>query len=573
MRWSHAFIPTLRDDPADAEAASHRLLVRGGFVRQLSAGHYSVLPLGRRVYAKIDRIIRQEMDAIGGQQFHLPALHPAELWRRSGRWEVMGEEMFRLKDRKGADNCLGMTHEEVFALLATEIFSYRDLPQIWYQIQTKFRDEPRPKSGVLRVREFTMKDSYSLDLHWAGLDAAFDLHHGAYTRIFRRCGLEPVDVEASSGAMGGSQSTEFMVRSPAGEDWIVTCAACGYRANLERATSRIGPIDDGAPAGTPERFATPDVHTIAALAEAFPGLADPQRQVKTLVYRVAGELSLLLLRGDHDLQEQKLIDATGTVDVRPAHPDEIRDMLGALPGSLGAVGVTGATVLADPALQGRRNLVTGANEDGWHLRYVDIDRDVHVTRWVDLREARAGEPCPTCGESLDMWKGIEVGHIFKLGTKYSVAMGAYVQDEKGESHPIVMGSYGIGLERTMAAVVEWSHDERGIVWPVSVAPYEVVVTVLRADDAATRGEGERLVRSLEEAGVEVILDDRLERPGVKFADAELIGIPYRVTVGPKGLEKGQVELTTRRGLRSEEVPLAEVVGVVTARVEAERTGP
>jgi prolyl-tRNA synthetase len=572
MRWSQAFIPTLRDDPADAEAVSHRLLVRGGFVRQLSAGHYSVLPLGRRVYAKIDRIIREEMDRIGGQQFHLPALHPAEVWRRSGRWELMGDELFRLVDRKGADNALGMTHEEVFALLASELSSYRELPQIWYQIQTKFRDEPRPKSGVLRVREFTMKDSYSLDLDGEGLDRAFRAHHGAYLRIFRRCGLDPVDVEASSGAMGGSESTEFMVPSPAGEDWIVTCGSCDYRANVERATSQVGEVADLSAVGEPERLPTPGIRTIAALAQAHPEVAAPERQIKTLVYVLDGRITLVLLRGDHDLQEQKLADATGSAVLRPAHPEEIREALGALPGSLGAVGIRHLPVIADEALRGRRGMVTGANDDDWHLVNVDVGRDLVVGTWADLREVRSGEPCGQCGGPLELWKGIEVGHIFKLGTRYSEAFEALVQDEHGVKHPIVMGSYGIGLERTMAAVVEWSHDERGIVWPVSVAPYEVVVTVLRVDDEDTRAAGEALTARLEQAGLEVLLDDRVERPGVKFADAELVGIPFRVTVGPKGLASGTVELTVRRGLSTEEVPIEDVVDVTGLVTEGRSLG-
>jgi prolyl-tRNA synthetase len=559
MRWSRSFIPTLRDDPADAEAVSHRLLLRGGFVRQLSAGHYSVLPLGRRVYDRIYRIIKEEMDAIGGQQFHLPALHPAEIWKKSGRWDLMGEEMFRLVDRKGADNALGMTHEEVFALLATELFSYRQLPQIWYQIQTKFRDEPRPKSGVLRVREFTMKDSYSFDIERAGLDVSFDLHHQAYERMFHRMGLQPVAVEASSGAMGGSGSIEFMVRSAAGEDWIATCTTCDYRANVERAISALGPISDpGSVPGT-EPFDTPGIRTIRALAEAHPDIAQPDRQIKTLVYVLDGVITLVLLRGDHDLQEQKLLDITGAVTGRPAQVDEIVAALGAHPGSLGSVGVTDHPIIADQALEGRRGMVTGANRDDVHLRNVDVARDIAVGRWADLRAVSAGEPCVVDGGVLEIWKGIEVGHIFKLGTKYSVALGASVQDEAGTSHPIVMGSYGIGLERSMAAVVESSHDERGIVWPVAVAPHEVVLSTVRSDDPEVVAGGDDLYRRLLEAGVDVIYDDRAERPGVKFADAELVGFPYRVTLGPKGLASGMVELTTRAGLATEEVALGEVV--------------
>ncbi|HSL27391.1 MAG TPA: proline--tRNA ligase [Acidimicrobiia bacterium] len=558
MRWSQAFIPTLREDPAEAEAVSHRLLIRAGFIRQLSAGHYSMLPLGQRVRAKIDRIIREEMNAIGGQQFHLPALHPGEIWKKSGRWDKMGEELFRLKDRKGADNCLGMTHEEVFAILATELPSYRDLPQIWYQIQTKFRDEPRPKSGVLRLREFTMKDSYSLDLDWAGLDVSFEKHHAAYQTIFGRFGLQAVDVEASSGAMGGSDSVEFMVRSPAGEDWIVTCPTCDYRANLERAVSRLPAVDDAPSPPVPEEFATPGIKTIAALAEGFADIAAPERQLKTLVYVLDGQPTLVIVRGDHELLEQKLIDASGAVQVRPAQPEEIKTLLGALPGSLGAVGVTHLPVIADLELQGRTNMVTGANRDGWHLKGVDVDRDLKVGQWASLRTVREGEPCPKCGSPLDLWKGIEVGHIFKLGTQYSEVMGALVQDETGASHPIVMGSYGIGLERSMAAVVESWHDDRGIVWPVAVAPFEVVLTVLRPDDAPTLTAATTIYDSLVAAGIEVIFDDRPERPGVKFADAELIGFPYRVTIGPKGVGLGKAEVTTRAGLSTEEMPLSEL---------------
>lgn len=567
MRWSQLFIPTLRDDPAEAEAISHKLLVRGGFVRQLSAGHYSMLPLGQRVRSKVGRIIEEEMDLIGGQRFHLPALHPAEIWKKSGRWDVMGEEMFRLVDRKGADNALGMTHEEIFALLATELFSYKDLPQIWYQIQTKFRDEPRPKSGLLRVREFTMKDSYSLDVDAAGLDVAFERHHAAYLRIFARLGLAAVDVQASSGAMGGSGSIEFMVRSPAGEDWIVTCDRCEYRSNLEKAVSRLPEIVDPDSVPEPTRFATPGLRTIKALSEAHPDVAAADRQIKTLVYVVDDVVTLVLLRGDHDLLEQKLTDATGAVRIRPAQVDEIVAALGANPGSLGSVGVSGMPIIADNALRGRRGMTTGANEDDWHLMDVDVDRDVAVGTWTELRTVRAGEACADCGGTLDLWKGIEVGHIFKLGTRYSTVMNALVQDEAGESHPVVMGSYGIGVERSMAAVVETWNDERGIIWPVALAPYEVVVTVLRPDDEAAETTGTGVYERLAESGIEVVLDDRPERPGVKFADAELVGIPYRVTIGPKGIANGVAELTTRQGLTTEEVPLSDVVERVIGLVE------
>ena len=573
MRWSQAFIPTLRDDPAEAEAVSHKLLVRGGFIRQLSAGHYSMLPLGQRVRAKIDRIIREEMDAIGGQQFHLPAILPAELWKKSGRWELIGDELFRLKDRKGAESALGFTHEEVFASLATEISSYRDLPQIWYQIQTKFRDEPRPKSGLLRVREFMMKDSYSLDLDWDGLDVAFDKHHAAYQRIYARLGVVAVDVEASSGAMGGTTSVEFVVKSPAGEDWIVSCPKCDYRATLEKAISHLPKVADEEGPHRPEEFATPDLKTIAALSQAFPDIAAPERQLKTLVYVLDGQITLVVVRGDHELLEQKLTDATSAVDVRAAQADEIKSALGALPGSLGAVGVSNIPIVVDEELRGRTNMVTGANRDDWHLRGVDVDRDIKVAKWASLRTVREGEPCPRCATPLNLWKGIEVGHIFKLGTRYSEALGAFVQDEAGQSHPIVMGSYGIGLERNIASVVEACHDDKGIVWPVSVAPYEAVVTVLRVDDQTTLDAGTSLYKNLQQVGIEVMLDDRAERPGVKFADAELIGFPYRITVGPKGVAAGTVELTTRAGLTTEEVPIGEIAERVAALIMEQRSVP
>ena len=570
MRWSQAHIPTLRDDPAEAEAVSHRLLVRGGFIRQLSSGHYSMLPMGQRVRANVDRVIREEMNAIGGQQFHLPALHPAEIWKKSGRWELMGDEMFRLVDRKGAENALGMTHEEVFAMLASELTSYRQLPQIWYQIQTKFRDEPRPKSGLLRVREFTMKDSYSLDIDAAGLDASYIRHRDAYVRIFERFGLDAVAVEASSGIMGGSESTEFMVASPAGEDWIVTCDTCDYAANVERARSRVAAVRDPDDVGEPSRFATPGIRTIRGLAEGFGEIAPPERQIKTLVYVLDGVPTLVLLRGDHDLQEQKLIDATMTVELRPAREDEIFALLGAHPGSLGSVGVTGPPIIADESLRGRKGLVTGANDDDWHLRGVDVERDIAVTRWEDLRAVRSGEPCEIDGGCLDLWKGVEVGHIFKLGTKYSEAMGAYVQDEDGMSRPIIMGSYGIGVERSMATIVESSHDERGIIWPPGIGPWDVVITTLRADDPDVQRCAEGLYGELAGSGLSVIYDDRAERPGVKFADAELVGIPFRVTIGPRGVEAGTVELTRRATMDTEELALADCRGVLADRLGVTR---
>jgi prolyl-tRNA synthetase len=569
VRWNSAFLPTLRDDPADAEAASHRLLVRAGFVRQLMSGVYSLLPLGVRVCGKIERVVREEMDRIGGQEFRLPALHPAELWQRSGRWERIGEEMFRLRDRHGTDLCLGLTHEEVFAWLARELRSYKELPQIWYQLQTKFRDEARPKSGLLRVREFVMKDSYSLDADEEGLDRAFQQHFEAYRRIFERCGLAPVAVEASSGAMGGSESVEFMVESSAGEDWIASCAACGYAANTEKAISALPAVADEPGPAAPERFPTPGVRTIEDLAR-MEGGAPAERQIKTLVYWLDGELTLVLLRGDHALVEQKLADGTGATALRPARPEEIREALGAGPGSLGAAGVSGRRIVADLALRGRRNLVTGANADDFHLRGVDVARDIDVATWLDLREVRDGEACPLCQAALSVRKTIELGHIFKLGTRYSEALGANVLDEHGSAIPLVMGSYGIGIGRTMAAVAEHCHDENGLCWPVSVAPYEVVVTVLNPKDVETAETGQRLYETLLGQGIEAILDDRDERPGVKFKDAELIGIPYRLTVGPKGLAAGKVEVFRRQGGQRRDVDVHKAVDVVVQSVLEER---
>ncbi len=569
MRWTRAFIPTLRDDPADAEAPSHKLLVRAGLIRQLMSGVYSLLPLGLRVCDKIERIVREEMQRIGGQEFRLPALIPGEIWQRSGRWDAVGEELIRFQDRHGTDVCLGFTHEEVFAWLARELRSYKELPQIWFQLQTKFRDEARPKSGLLRVREFVMKDSYSLDLDTDGLDRAFQQHFDAYRRIFERCGLDPVAVEASSGAMGGSESVEFMAASDAGEDLIASCSTCGYAANVEKATSALAPVEDAPGPDAPERFATPGVRTIEDLAR-FEGGAPAERQVKTLVYVLDGALHLVLLRGDHPLNEQKLLDGSGAGEARPARDDEIRAALGAGAGSLGAVGVKEIPVLADEALQGRRDMTTGANEDDFHLRGVDLARDVEVKQWLDLREVADGEPCPACESPLSVGKTIEIGHIFKLGTRYSEALGATVLDEAQKARPIVMGSYGIGIGRTMAAVVEHCHDEHGIVWPLSVAPFEVVVSVLNPKDVETAEAGERIYEALIGQGIDAILDDRDERPGVKFKDAELVGIPLRITVGPKGLKDGKCELVTRRTGSKRDVDVHKVAEYATNTVLEER---
>jgi prolyl-tRNA synthetase len=569
MRWSKAFIPTLRDDPTDAESANHRLLVRGGFIRRLMAGSWSLLPLGKRVADKVERIIREEMNRIGGQEMLLPVVHPADPWKRSGRWDDVEGILVKFQDRKESDLLLAMTHEEIFTLIASELSSYRQLPQLWYHLQTKFRDEPRPRGGLLRVREFTMKDSYSFDVDQAGLDVQFEAHRGAYSRIFERIGIEAIPAHASSGTMGGKESVEFMVESEAGEDDIVVCPNCGYAANTERATSGAPPVEDEPWEGEPEEFDTPGIRTIAALADAF-DFASPERQIKTLAYIVGGELTLILLPGDHELMEQKLIDGLGTFDIRPAHEDEIVAALGAHPGSLGAVGVRHLRVIADPALRGRFNMVTGANRDDRHLRGVDVERDIAVDQWLGVRLTRLGDPCIECGSPVQVHRSIEVGHIFKLGTKYAEALDANVVDEQGEETVLWMGSYGIGVGRNVAAIVESSHDDKGIVWPVSVAPYEAVVTVIKMDDAPTVAAADAIYQGLGDAGIDVIIDDRDERPGVKFADAELIGIPYRVTVGPKGLASGMVEITRRRDGVTESVPVDQAVATVVKAVLAER---
>ncbi len=543
MRWSKLFTPTLRDAPNDAVAPSHKLLIRGGFMRQLHAGHYSMLPLGWRVHQKVANIVREEIENIGGQEFLLPTMHPAEVWQKSGRWDTMGEIMFRLEDRRGALNALGITHEEIFATVASELSSYKQLPQIWYHIQIKFRDEARPKSGLLRVREFHMKDSYSFDIDPAGLDAAFDLHDVAYRRIFERIGVPAFGVQASSGAMGGNDSVEFMTPSDAGEDDVIRCPQCDYSANIEKGTSTLPAANDEPGPDAPERFDTPGVRTIKALEE-FQGGAPADRQLKSLVMVLDGVTTLVVVRGDHQLNTQKLADVTGAIEIRPAEIEETVAALGARPGSLGAVAVTDHPVIVDEALRGRTNMTTGANTDDVHLRGVSVERDIEVSRWADLREVQEGEPCPNCDTPLTIVRCIEIGHIFKLGTHYAEVFGARVSTPEGGETPIVMGSYGIGIGRNMAASAEANHDEKGLVWPVSIAPFEAVITLMRLDDESMSA-GERLYDDLRAAGVDVLLDDRDARAGVKFADAELIGIPYRITVGPRGLKEGKVEFTER----------------------------
>ncbi len=588
-RWSKLFVPTLREAPADAEVASHRFLLRAGYIRQLGAGIYNYLFLGQRSLNKIIAIVRQEMDAIG-QEFYLPAILPKEPWVESGRWTAMGDNMFRLKDRKGAELCLGMTHEEIMTTIARgELRSYKQLPQIWYQIQTKFRDEPRPKSGLLRVRQFIMKDSYSFDLDAAGLDKSFDLHDKVYRRIFTRCGLRFVSVEADSGAMGGSQSQEFMVYSDAGEDLIASCPVCGYAANLEKATSRLDPVTEMEPTGDgmPELVHTPGCAAIADVAAFFK--ISPASDIKCVAYMALKPAArgakdtwhgvAAFLRGDHQVNETKLMGALGATELRPMQAEELEQYLHAPAGYLGPVGLKPATsvlgnelaVVVDHALEGRKNMVCGANQIDYHLRNVTPERDFQWTVAADIRSVNAGEACPkdNCDGKLVVGKAVEIGHIFKLGYKYSESMGARVLDPNGKEVTPIMGSYGIGIERILTAAIEQSNDANGFWLPASIAPFAVVVTVTNIADETLRKAGERIARELESAGLDVLLDDRDERAGVKFKDADLVGIPYRINVGKKAAA-GQVELVTRSTGSSVDVAVAGVLAAVTERVEEEQ---
>lgn len=583
-RWSQLFIPTLREAPADAEVPSHRLLVRAGYVRQLAAGIYSYLFLGQRSMLRIIDVVRDEMNKIG-QEFLLPTLHPKELWESSGRWSVMGDNMFRLKDRGGRELCLGMTHEEVMTEIARkELRSYKQLPQIWYQIQTKFRDEQRPKSGLIRVRQFIMKDAYSFDIDAAGLDASYQKHYEVYRRIFDRCGLKYAVVEADSGAMGGSQSQEFMVMTEAGEDMVASCEKCGYAANLEKAASQLPPVQDLPGDGTPEEVHTPGMRTIEEVAK-FLGVS-PTQKIKTLALmqleddpKHPGQKKtravIVLLRGDHSLNEAKLSGVLGGKEFRPMHPEEIERTFMAPAGYLGPVkvptysgGEMGSStqmlilealpmLLADNALKGRKNLISGANKENYHLKNITPGRDFHPTDWVDLRNAAAGEGCPKCGNPLVVGKAMEIGHIFKLGYKYSKSMGSTVLDKDGkEVHPI-MGSYGIGVERILAAAIEQSHDADGFCLSRSIAPFDVVVTPTNVSDANLLRTAEEIAAKLEESGLHVLLDDRDERPGVKFKDADLVGIPWRINVGKKVTE-GQVEVVSRSTRKSQDANISDI---------------
>jgi prolyl-tRNA synthetase len=583
-RWSQLFIPTLREAPADAEVASHKLLVRAGYIRQLGAGIYSFLFLGNRSTQKIMGIVREEMDKIG-QEFYLPALNPREIWEASGRWVAMGENMFRLKDRKGADLCLGMTHEEVMTDIARkELRSYKQLPQIWYQIQTKFRDEPRPKSGLLRVRQFIMKDAYSFDIDAAGLDVSYQKHYDTYCRIFDRCGLKYMVIDAHSGAMGGSQSQEFMVRTPAGEDQVVSCEKCGYAANMEKATSKLAPVEDLKPEGDgkPLLIHTPGKGAIADVSEFLQISA--QQDIKAVAYmaqkpgddgKMMEQPVVAFLRGDHTVNETKLLTLVKASQVRPMQTEELELCFQGPGGFIGPIGLVvkpkealggwdvkkqggdprAATVVLDEGLIGRVNMICGANKLDYHLKNVTPGKDFQYTVAADIRSVTAGEDCPNCGAPLRIDTAVEVGHIFKLGYKYSESMGAHVLDRNGKEVTPIMGSYGIGIERILTAAVEQNNDENGFWLPPSIAPFEVVVVATNSKDEAVRSASEDIARQLEASGYDVLLDDRDERPGVKFKDADLVGIPFRVNVGKKVTE-GTIEVVRRSTLQREDVKIS-----------------
>jgi prolyl-tRNA synthetase len=567
MQWSRLFIPTLRENPAEAEVVSHQLLLRAGYIRQLSAGIYNYLFLAQRSLLKIMNIIREEMDAMGAQEFHLPALNPAEVWEESGRWSVMGDNMFRLKDRYGRPLCLGMTHEEVMTFIARgELRSYKQLPQIWYQIQTKFRDEPRPKSGLLRVRQFIMKDSYSFDLGPEGLDESYEKHRVAYCRIFDRCGLDYIGVEAHSGAMGGSQSQEFMVATDAGEDFVVLCKQTGYAANLEKAVSRPVPPAVPDPEGDldPVEIHTPGQKTIEEVA-AFLKLPSTSL-MKTLVVVADSKPCLAVLRGDHQLSETKFQSAAGCQEFRPAHPEEMRYWLGADAGSLGPAGIRNMPILIDKALEGRKNMVCGANKDDYHLGNVTPGEDF-TGEWHDLRQVAPGDTEIDSGLPLEIVKAVEIGHIFKLGYKYSHSMGLNVLNHDGVETPVIMGSYGIGVERILCAAVELFSDADGMCLPVSIAPFQVIITPVKSTDATLKAAAGKLHAELKDLGIDVLYDDREISPGVKFKDADLIGVPYRITVG-KALASGKVELYERRTKQKSELPVEEAAARVAGIIRA-----
>ena len=578
MRMSHLFFQTLREVPADAEVISHQLLLRAGLVRQVAAGIFDYLPLGQRIKQKIEAIIREEMEAIGGQEVTLPMVHPAELWQKSKRWYEIGDDMARLQDRNGRDMCLGMTHEEVMADLASQIVtSYRQLPFVLYQIQTKFRDEPRPRGGLIRVREFTMKDAYSFDRDYAGIDAFYPRIYQSYFNIFRRCGIDVVAVESDTGMMGGTMAHEFMALTSIGEDTLLLCDRCGYKANRQVATFRKTVASAGAAQPLAEVH-TPDVTTIAALADF---LQIPETQTAKAIFLMAemqnaeGQLYeqfvFVVVRGDMELNETKLTNAIKARRLRPATVDEIR-AVGAEPGYGSPIGIQrdGVLLVVDELIPQSPNLVAGANRQDWHYRHTNYGRDYTADQVLDLVAAGEGSPCPQCGAAMQAVRGVEVGNIFKLGTKYSTAMGAYYLDEKGEKQPIVMGSYGIGSGRLLACVIEHHHDELGIRWPISIAPYQVMLVSLATERTPeVTAAADQIYQQLRAAGIEVLYDDRDERAGVKFNDADLLGIPLRLTVGGKGLKNGIVERKVRRTGEAGEIALAGLVAGVQSLMEAE----
>lgn len=559
MFWSQLLIPTLKEVPSDAEILSHQLLLRAGLVRKLTGGLYTFLPMGLRVLRKVENIVREEMNRAGAQEVLMPALQPPEIWQKSGRYETAQDVFFKARDRAKKEWILGPTHEEVITtLVAGEISSYRQLPKNFYQVQTKFRDEIRPRFGLMRAKEFIMKDAYSFDVNDEASQVSYQKMYDAYVRIFKRCGIKAIPVEADTGVMGGKFSHEFMVPAETGESEVAYCESGDYAANVEKATSRLTTPTKNQDTGAIEKFATPGVVTIEALTKAPYSVAAVE-QIKTLVYIADSKPVLVLVRGDHQLNETKLAAQIGTVNFRPATEEEIVAALGAKPGSLGAVGVSQHRVLADEALQNGAGLTTGANSDGFHLRNVAFGRDIQVEKWADLRQVTPGEPCPACGQPLKIQRAIEVGHVFKLGTKYSEALHALFLDESGKQQPAFMGCYGIGVTRTMQAVIEQSFDKDGIIWPISVAPFAVCITPLNvAPDSEVMKTARRIYDDLTSRGIEVILDDRDDRPGVKFKDSELIGFPLRVGVGEKSLAKGEIELKLRTG-KMEAVPVASAI--------------
>ncbi|TLM66137.1 MAG: proline--tRNA ligase [Deltaproteobacteria bacterium] len=568
MRYSQYLLPTLRETPGDADVVSQQLMMRAGMIRKVAAGIYDYLPLGLRAIRRMETIVREEMNRAGAIEVLMPMVVPAELWEETGRWQQYGRELLRLKDRKETDFCLGPTHEEVITeLVRGTVRSYRQLPLNLYQIQSKFRDEIRPRFGLMRGREFIMKDAYSFDLDQAGVDAAYDRMYQAYRRIFARCGLNFRAVEADTGNIGGSSSHEFMVLAESGEDAIASCSHCEYAANVEKAECRPQPVvccDDAPPL---EQVATPGRKAIGEVAE-FLGVPASATAKALVLITDGGEAVMALLRGDHELNPIKLKNVLGCAELEMATDEQIEKLTGAPVGYLGPVGAQ-IRVVADLAIQSGGPWITGANVSDAHLRNSVLGRDFTVERFADIRNVEAGDPCPRCAAGrIEMWRGIEVGHVFKLGTKYSAAMRATVLDDQGQERTLVMGCYGIGIGRTVAAAIEQNHDDKGIVWPMPLAPFQVLITLVNPKDETVRGAGEQLYLELQQRGVEVLLDDRDERPGSKFADADLLGMPLRVTVGSKALAEGAFELQERRSGARSLLPLAEAADRIAAQVRA-----